>query len=103
MKLNSKDKAEIQTIADSLPDSELEIIGARADEMMKQHKSNPLIAPACAFLTRHFDYPVIGMFDLDDKQEEAAETFLRDMMVRALKRERGIEIWRAKHSFDEVA
>jgi hypothetical protein len=98
-----KDGKEVQAIADSLPDDELDIIAARVDEMMEQHKSNPLLAPMCTFMLRHFDNPVIGMFDMDDEAVEAAEAFLRDMMVTAAKRERAIEIWKHNHSYDEVA
>lgn len=102
-RLYEKDGKEIQAIVDALPDDELDIIGSRVDAMMELHKHNPLIAPMCAFMLRHFDNPTVSMFDMDDDAVEAAEEFLRDMMVVAAKRERAIEIWKHKHSFDEVA
>jgi hypothetical protein len=43
------------------------------------------------------------MFDMDDELEMAADAFMRDMMITAAKRERAIEIWKHKHSYDEVA
>lgn len=103
MRFNIKAKREIQEIADSLPDDELERIGNEVDANMERHKINPLIAPACQFLTRFFDYPAIEMFDEDDDQHIEAEAFLRDMMVTAAKRERAIEIWKHKHSYDDAA
>lgn len=98
-----RDGKEVQAIADNLPDDELDIIGARVDEMMEKHNSNPLLDPMCEFMQRHFERPTVDMFDMDDEAEEAAEAFLRDMMVTAAKRERAIEIWKDKHSYDEVA
>ncbi|WP_210453090.1 hypothetical protein [Pantoea ananatis] len=103
MRFNIKAKREIQEIADNLPDYELERIGKEVDANMERHKINPLIAPACQFLTRFFDYPAIEMFDEDDEQHIEAEAFLRDMMVKVARRERAIAIWTSKHSFDEVA
>lgn len=103
MRFNIKAKREIQEIADSLPDDELERIGKEVDANMERHRINPLIAPACQFLTRFYDYPAIELFDEDDDQHIEAEAFLRDMMVKAARRERAIAIWTSKNSFDEVA
>ncbi|MGG6193009.1 hypothetical protein ACQV2B_02780 [Pantoea allii] len=103
MRFNIKARREIQEIADNLPDEELERIGNEVDANMERHKINPLIAPACQFLTRFFDYPAIEMFDEDDDQHIEAEAFLRDMMVKVARRERAIAIWNSKNSFDEVA
>ena len=102
-RLHEKDGKEVQQIADSLPDEELEIIAARVDEIMTQRRISPIVAPACAFMLRHFDHEAMGMFDMDDDLEIAADTFMRDMMITAAKRERAIDIWKHKHSYDEVA
>lgn len=98
-----KDGKEVQAIADSLTDDELDIIAARVDEIMSQRHANPIVAPACQALLSFFDHEAMGMFDLDDEFEEFADNFLRDMMVTAAKRERAIEIWKHNHSYDEVA
>lgn len=102
-RLYEKDGKEVQQIADSLPDEELEIIATRVDEIMAQHSISPIVAPACAFMLRHFDHEAMGMFDMDDGLEMAADAFMRDMMITAAKRERAIDIWKRKHSYDEVA
>lgn len=102
-RLHEKDGKEVQQIADSLPDEELEIIAARVDEIMAQRRISPIVAPACAFMLRHFDHEAMGMFDMDDDLEMAADVFMRDMMITAAKRERAIDIWKHKHSYDEVA
>ena len=102
-RLHEKDGKEVQQIADSLPDEELEIIAARVDEIMAQRRISPIVTPACAFMLRHFDHEAMGMFDMDDDLEMAADAFMRDMMITAAKRERAIDIWKHKHSYDEVA
>lgn len=103
MRLNRTARHEVQDIADNLPESELEFISAEVDARMNQHKTNPLMPALCAFLTRHYDYPAIEVFDEDDEQHEAAEAFLREAMVRVARREVAITIWKNKHSFEEVA
>lgn len=102
-RLHEKDGKEVQAIADSMPDDELQIIAARVDNILSQRHLSPIVAPACAYLLRHFDHEAMGMFDMDDELEESADAFLRDMMITAAKRERAIEIWKHKHSYDEVA
>ncbi len=102
-RLHEKDGKEVQQIADSLPNEELEIIAARVDEIMAQRRISPIVASACAFMLRHFDHEAMGMFDMDDDLEMAADAFMRDMMITAAKRERAIDIWKRKHSYDEVA
>lgn len=103
MKLNRIARQEVQDIADNLPESELELIVAEVDARMNQHKTNPLMPALCAFLTRHYGYPAIEMFDEDDEQHEAAEEFLRKAMVSAARREVAIEIYRNKHGNQEAA
>lgn len=103
MRLNRTARHEVQDIADNLPESELEFIAAEVDAQMARHKTNPLMPALCVFLTKHYDYPAIEMFDEDDEQHEAAEAFLREAMVRVARREVAITIWKNKHSFDEVA
>lgn len=103
MKLNRTARNEVQDIADNLPESELELIASEVDARMNQHKTNPLMPALCAFLTKHYDYPAIEMFDEDDEQHEAAEAFLREAMVRVARREVAIEIYRSKHGNQEAA
>ncbi|ORM64197.1 hypothetical protein PRCB_01265 [Pantoea rodasii] len=102
-RLHDKDGKEVQAIADSLPDDELQNIAARVDSILDQRHMSPIVAPACIYLLRHFDHEAMGMFDMDDELEMAADAFMRDMMITAAKRERAIEIWKHKHSYDEVA
>lgn len=102
-RLHEKDGKEVQAIANSLPDDELQIIAARVDDIMSKRGMSPIVAPACASMLRHFDHEAMGMFDMDDELEMAADAFMRDMMITAAKRERAIEIWKHKHSYDEVA
>lgn len=103
MRMNRSARHEVQDIADNLPESELEFIAAEVDARMNQHKTNPLMPALCAFLTKHYDYPAIEMFDEDDEQHESAEAFLREAMVRVARREVAISIWKNKNSYDEVA
>lgn len=103
MRLSRTARNEVQDIAENLSDSELEFIAAEVDARMNQHKTNPLMPALCAFLTRHYDYPAIAMFDEDDEQHEAAEAFLREAMVRVARREVAIEIYRTKHGNQEAA
>lgn len=103
MRLSRTARHEVQHIADSLPESELEFIAAEVDARMNQHKTNPLMPALCAFLTKHFDYPAIEMFDEDDEQHELAEDFLREAMVRVARREVAIGIYRNKHGNQEAA
>ncbi len=103
MRLSRTARNEVQDIADNLPESELENIAAEVDAQMTRHKTNPLMPALCAFLTRHYDYPAIEMFDEDDEQHEAAEAFLREAMVRVARREMAIEIYRNKHGNQEAA
>jgi hypothetical protein len=101
--MNRTARHEVQNIADSLPESELEFIAAEVDARMNQQKTNTLMPALCAFLTKHYDYPAIEMFDEDDKQHEAAEAFLREAMVRVARREVAIGIYRNKHGNQEAA
>lgn len=103
MRLNRTARNEVQEIAENLPDSELECIAAEVDARMNRHKTNPLMPALCAFLTRHYDYPAIEMFDDDDEQHEAAEAFLREAMVRVALREVAIGIYQSKHGNQEAA
>ncbi|MGC1037574.1 hypothetical protein WKH27_02120 [Pantoea agglomerans] len=103
MRLNRIARQEVQNIAYSLPESELEFIAAEVDARMNQHKTNPLMPALCAFLTKHYDYPAIEIFDEDDEQHEAAEAFLREAMVRVARREIAIGIYRNKHGNQEAA
>jgi len=103
MRLNRTARHEVQDIADNLPESELEFISAEVDARMNQHKTNPLMPALCAFLTKHYDYPAIEMFDEDDEQHEAAEAFLREAMVRVARREVAIGVYRNKHGNQEAA
>lgn len=73
MRLNRTARNEVQEIAENLPEIELEFIAAEVDARMNQHKTNPLMPALCAFLTKHYDYTAIEMFDEDDEQHEAAE------------------------------
>jgi len=103
MRLNRIARHEVQEIADNLPESELELIAAEVDSRMSQHKTNPLMPALCDFLTKHYDYPAIEMFDEDDEQHEAAEAFLREAMLRVARREIAIGIYRNKHGNQEAA
>lgn len=103
MRLSRTARNEVQDIADNLPDSELEFIAAEVDARMNQHKTNPLMPALCAFLTKHYDYPAIEMFDEDDEQHELAEDFLREAMVRVARREVAIGTYRNKHGNQEAA
>lgn len=103
MRLSRTARNEVQDIADNLPDIELARIGAEVDAMMDRHKINPLMPALCAFLTKHFDYPAIEMFDEDDEQHEAAEEFLREAMVRVARREVAIGIYSSKNGNQEAA
>jgi len=103
MRLNRIARHEVQEIADNLPESELELIAAEVDARMSQHKTNPLMPALRAFLTKHYDYPAIEMFDEDDEQHEAAEAFLREAMLRVARREIAIGIYRNKHGNQEAA
>jgi len=103
MRLNRTARNEVQSIADSLPDSELERIAAEVDAQMNRHKTNPLMPALCAFLTKHYDYPAIEMFDEDDEQHELAEAFLREAMVRVARRELAIGIYSNMHGNQEAA
>ncbi|MDU5839308.1 MAG: hypothetical protein E6Z53_19960 [Pantoea sp.] len=103
MKLSWRAKQEVEEIIKNLSETDLERIGDEVDAMMDQHKINPLMTALCAFLPKHFDYPVIEMVDEDDEQYEAAESFLRDALVKVAKRELAIAIWKNKNSYDEVA
>lgn len=103
MRLNRTARHEVQDIADNLTEGELEFIAAEVDARMNQHRTNPLMPALCAFLTKHYDYPAIEMFDEDDEQHEAAEAFLREAMVRVARREIAIGIYRIKHGNQESA
>jgi len=103
MRLNRTARNEVQEIAENLPEIELEFIAAEVDARMNQHKTNPLMPALCAFLTKHYDYTAIEMFDEDDEQHEAAEAFLREAMVRVARREMAIGIYRNKHGNQEAA
>lgn len=103
MKLSWRTKQEVEEIMNNLSETDLERIGDEVDAMMEQHKINPLMTALCAFLPKHFDYPAIEMVDEDDEQYEAAESFLRDALVKLAKREMAIAIWKNKNSYDEVA
>lgn len=103
MRLNRTARIEIQDIAESLLESELECIAAEVDARMNQHKTNPLMPALCAFLMKHYDYPAIEMFDEDDVQHEEAELFLHEAMVRVARREVAIGIYRNKHGNQEAA
>lgn len=103
MRLSRTARNEVQYIADSLPDSELERIAAEVDSQMNRHKTNPLMPALCAFLTKHYDYPAIEMFDEDDEQHEMAEAFLREAMVRVARREVALGIYSNRHGNQEAA
>jgi len=103
MRLNRTARHEVQDIADNLPENELECIAAEVDARMNQHKTNPLMPALCAFLTKHYDYPAIEMFDEDDEQHELAEAFLREAMVRVAQREVAFGIYSNRHGNQEAA
>ena len=103
MKLSWRARQEVEEIMENLSERDLERIGDEVDAMMDQHKINPLMTALCSFLPKHFDYPAIEMVDEDDEQNEAAENFLRDAMVKVAKRDMAIGIYRRRHGNLEAA
>lgn len=103
MKLSWRAKQEVEEIMKNLSETDLESIGDEVDAMMDQHKINPLMMALCEFLPKHFDYPTVELVDEDDEQYEAAQSFLHDALVKVVKRDIAIAIWKNKNSFDEVA
>ena len=90
--LNAKDRAEVQSIANALPDSELQEVVKEVDEYMDTHHVNPLMMAAQTFIQQRYGGSVTQMLDYDDKAHIKLDKVLRELMIEAAKRERGVNI-----------
>lgn len=90
--LNAKDRKEVQSIADALPDSELQEVAKEVDEYMDTHHVNPLMMAAIAFIQQRYGGTVAQMLDSDDDAHIRLDEVLRELMIEAGERERSVNI-----------
>lgn len=90
--LNAKDRKEVQSIADALPDSELQDVAREVDEYMDRHHVNPLMMAAQTLIQQIHGGAVAQMLDSDDEAHIKLDEVLRELMIEAAKRERGVNV-----------
>lgn len=90
IRLTQRDRQEVQSIADALPDDDLQEVACYVDEWQSSHHVNPLMMAALAFLSQHYDRNAVAMLDHDDDWHIKLDEVLRELMVDTGKRERGV-------------
>ncbi|ORM72405.1 hypothetical protein HA48_14715 [Pantoea wallisii] len=90
IRLTQRDRAEVQSIADSLPDDDLQEVAGYVDDWQARHQVNPLTMAAIAFLSQHYDRNAVAMLDHDDDWHIKLGEVLRELMIDTGKRERGV-------------
>lgn len=90
--LNYRDRAEVQSIADALPDEEQQMIASEVDAWLDTHHVNPLMMAALAFLSQHYDREAVAMLDGDDDWHIKLDEVLRELMIATSERQRGVII-----------
>lgn len=90
IRLTQRDRQEVQSIADALPDDDLQEVAAYVDDWQSRHHVNPLMMAALAFLNQHYDRNAVAMLDHDDDWHIKLDEVLRELMVDTGKRERGV-------------
>ncbi|MDE1188546.1 MAG: hypothetical protein PW844_19045 [Pantoea sp.] len=90
--LNAKDRKEVQSIADALPDSELQDVAREVDEYMDRHHVNPLMMAAQTLIQQMYGGPVAQMLDGDDEAHIKMDEILRELLITAGKNRRSVNI-----------
>jgi len=103
IKLTISDKMEIEKIIDRMSEADNELIYEQVKAMVEPMRVNPVENAMCDYLPRHFDYPIISLSQEDSFSQELAHQFVWDYVTRAAKWEYAVEIFKGKHSYQEVA
>ncbi|WNN42835.1 hypothetical protein [Winslowiella toletana] len=103
IKLTISDKMEIEKIIDNLSSDDEELIYERVKAKIEPMKVNPVVNSIDEFLQRHFDYDIIDLNTDDAWTQELRHQFVWDYTNRAEKWEYAVEIFKGKHSYQEVA
>ncbi|AIX48876.1 hypothetical protein PSNIH1_00670 [Pantoea sp. PSNIH1] len=92
IRLTQRDREEVQSIADALPDSEQRDVADYVDDWQRRNHINPLMMAALAFLNQHYDGQAVAMLDHDDDWHIKLDEVLRELMIDTGNRERGVNV-----------
>ncbi|QKJ88059.1 hypothetical protein PMPD1_3129 [Paramixta manurensis] len=103
IKLTYKDRLEIESIIENLSESDNELIYEQVKNIIDKTTTNPAEMSMCAWLPKHFDYPIIELCQEDTLSQDLAHQFIWDYLTRAAKWEYAVSIFKNKYSYSEVA
>jgi len=103
IQLSASDKIEIEKIIDRMSEADKELIYEQVKAIVEPMRVNPAESAMSDYLPRHFDYPIISLSQEDSTSQELAHQFVWDYVTRAAKWEYAVEVFKGKHSYQEVA
>lgn len=90
--MNARDKMRVLNIAAELPDSDKQEVAREVDDYLDSHHVNPLMMAAQNFLQQYYGGAAAQMLDSDDDAHIALDKVLRELMVTAGERMRGVNV-----------
>jgi|GEM_PF-2131110 len=90
--LNTRDKVRVLSIAASLPDHDKQEVVKEVDGYLDTHHVNPLMMAAQNFLQQYYGGAAAQMLDSDDDAHIELDKVLRELMVTAGERMRGVNV-----------
>lgn len=90
--LNARDKVRVLSIAASLPDHDKQEVVQEVDGYLDTHHVNPLMMAAQNFLQQYYGGAAAQMLDSDDDAHIELDRVLRELMVTAGERMRGVNV-----------
>lgn len=90
--LNARDKKRVLNIAAELPDSDKQEVAREVDDYLDSHHVNPLMMAAQSFLQQYYGGAAAQMLGSDDDAHIALDKVLRELMVTAGERMRGVNV-----------
>ncbi|WP_158783704.1 hypothetical protein [Pantoea sp. BAV 3049] len=104
MRLTFKDRQEIEAIIKGFGEAEHEQIRQLVEQQVESQKHNPIEAAMTLFFAKQGDdMDMVGRAQDDCDAQEMAHKFLWDYVTKIEEQRLGESIWKARHSYREVA
>ncbi len=104
MKLSLKDNKEVDSIIASLSEGDKEIISEEVERLVELKRANPVMGAVSDYEPSEFTKLACDWLDDSDVDYQVrVSEMLWDLLTYRVTREYALNIFRDRHSFDEVA
>jgi len=104
MKLSIRDNKEIEAIIASLSEGDKEIIADEVERLAELKRANPIMGAISGYEPSEFTALACEWLDESDSEYQVkVSEVLWDLLTFRVTREYALNIFRNRHSFDEVA